>query len=137
MSDEYSDIINLPHHVSRNHPQMSPEARAAQFAPFAALTGHDSALAETARLTDSMDIMSYDEQCELSAQLNMVIATIGTGKPVTFTVFVPDRLKQGGSFRRIRGAVKKFDEYARTLMLMDNTCISIDNITAIDGPGAQ
>ena len=137
MSDEYSDIINMPHHVSKNHPQMSLQARAAQFAPFAALTGHDSALAETARLTDSMAIMSDDEQCELSAQLNMAIATIGTGKPVSFTVFVPDKLKQGGSFRHIKGVVKKFDEYARTLILTDNSCISIDNITAIDALGPQ
>ena len=78
ISHKYDDIINLPHHVSKKHPQMSLHDRAAQFSPFAALTGHKAAINETARLTDEKQILSEDVIAKLNEQLNLIKENIGT-----------------------------------------------------------
>ena len=107
ISHKYDDIINLPHHVSKKHPQMSLHDRAAQFSPFAALTGHKAAINETARLTDEKQILSEDVIAKLNEQLNLIKENIGTNPIVTITYFVPDDRKSGGAYISNTGVVKK------------------------------
>ena len=94
---KYDDIIDLPHHVSKVHPQMSIWDRSAQFAPFAALTGHDAAIKETARLTDERLELSDEVIMKLNDQLNMIRDNIGTEQEISITYFVPDEKKSGGA----------------------------------------
>lgn len=129
----YDDIIGLPRPVSLRHKPMSMEARAAQFAPFAALTGHDAALAETARETVPHEEMSDDELRALSSRLVYAIQNIPSRHPLSFTVFVPDSRKAGGEYKTMEGIIAKYDPYDRVLTLADGTYIPVSNITAIDG----
>ena len=129
ISHKYDDIINLPHHVSKKHPQMSLHDRAAQFSPFAALTGHKAAINETARLTDEKQILSEDVIAKLNEQLNLIKENIGTNQTVTITYFVPDDRKSGGAYISNTGVVKKIDEYNHTVILTDKTVIPIEQIS--------
>lgn len=124
----YDDIIELPHPEPK-HPRMALENRAAQFAPFAALTGHGAALAETARLTDTMLELSGEEQMRLSRRLNTAYEL---HMEVTITHFLPDRLKSGGIYESICGKIKKIDESERTVILEDGKILPLDFISAID-----
>ena len=129
ISHKYDDIINLPHHVSKKHPQMSLHDRAAQFSPFAALTGHKAAINETARLTDEKQILSEDVIAKLNEQLNLIKENIGTNQTVTITYFVPDDKKSGGAYISHTGVVMKIDEYNHTVILTDKTVIPIEQIS--------
>ena len=129
ISHKYDDIINLPHHVSKKHPQMSLHDRAAQFSPFAALTGHKAAINETARLTDEKQLLSEDAIAQLNEQLNLIKENIGTNQTVTITYFVPDDKKSGGAYISHTGVVKKIDEYNHTVILTDKTVIPIEQIS--------
>ena len=129
VSHKYDDIINLPHHVSKKHPQMSLHDRAAQFSPFAALTGHKAAINETARLTDEKQILSEDVIAKLNEQLNLIKENISTNPIVTITYFVPDDRKSGGAYISHTGVVKKIDEYNHTVILTDKTVIPIEQIS--------
>lgn len=129
ISHKYDDIINLPHHVSKKHSQMSLHDRAAQFSPFAALTGHKAAINETARLTDEKQILSEDVIAKLNEQLNLIKENIGTNQTVTITYFVPDDKKSGGAYISHTGVVKKIDEYNHTVILTDKTVIPIEQIS--------
>ena len=129
ISHKYDDIINLPHHVSKKRPQMSLHDRAAQFSPFAALTGHKEAINETARLTDEKQILSEDVIAKLNEQLNLIKENIGTNQTVTITYFVPDDKKSGGAYISHTGVVKKIDEYNHTVILTDKTVIPIEQIS--------
>lgn len=129
ISHKYDDIINLPHHVSKKHPPMSLHDRAAQFSPFAALTGHKAAINEAARLTDKKQILSEDVIAKLNEQLNLIKENIGTNQTVTITYFVPDDKKSGGAYISHTGVVKKIDEYNRTVVLTDKTVIPIEQIS--------
>lgn len=131
ISHKYDDIINLPHHVSKKHPQMSLHDRAAQFSPFAALTGHKAAINEAARLTDKKQILSEDVIAKLNEQLNLIKENIGTNQTVTITYFVPDDKKSGGAYISHIGVVKKIDEYNRTVIMTDKTVIPIEQISEI------
>ena len=128
---KYDDIINLPHHVSKNRTPMSMENRAAQFAPFAALTGHDEALAKTARQTTPKKLLSDDEMASLTRKLARVIEQVPGQEEYTFMYFVPDVQKEGGKYVSITGTVKKYDEVARTITLSDGKVLLIDNILSI------
>ena len=119
ISHKYDDIISLPHHVSKKHPQMSLHDRAAQFSPFAALTGHKAAINETARLTDEKQILSEDVIAKLNEQLNLIKENIGTNPIVTITYFVPDDKKSGGAYISYTGVVKKIDEVQSHCRLPD------------------
>ena len=129
ISHKYDDIINLPHHVSKKHPQMSLHDRAAQFSPFAALTGHKEAINETARLTDEKQILSEDVIAKLNEQLNFIKENISTNPIVTITYFVPDDRKSGGAYISNTGVVKKINEYNHTVILTDKTVIPIEQIS--------
>lgn len=128
---KYDDIINLPHHVSKNRTPMSMENRAAQFAPFAALTGHDEALAETARLTTPKKLLSDDEMASLTRELARVIEQVPEQEEYTFVYFVPDTQKDGGKYVSITGTAKKYEEVTRALTLSDGRVLLIDNILSI------
>ena len=129
ISHKYDDIINLPHHVSKKHPQISLHDRAAQFSPFAALTGHKAAINETARLTDEKQILSEDVIAKLNEQLNLIKENISTNPIVTITYFVPDDRKSGGAYISNTGVVKKINEYNHTVVLTDKTVIPIEQIS--------
>lgn len=126
---KYDDIINLPHHVSATRTPMSLENRAAQFAPFAALSGHDDAIAETARITMEKPELSMEELGNLSRRL---VYAIEQDAEIRITYFESDALKQGGSYREICGKVKKIDETDSRLILTDHRALPLDRIIAID-----
>lgn len=132
MSSPYEDIIGLPHHVSGVHPPMPMSSRAAQFAPFAALTGHDSAIMETARLTEEDRELSESEAEVLDRKLSCL--RMAEDSPVvTVGYFVPDGRKAGGSCHTVTGPVKRVDPEKGVLQLVGGPDIPICCIRAIDG----
>ena len=133
MNTPYDDIIGLPHHVSDKHPRMSMYNRAAQFAPFAALTGHEAALSETARRTDDDRELSENEAEVLDRKLSYLLHSTEDKPVVTVTYFVPDGKKKGGSYRTSSGTIKRFDPDNGILELADGPAIPIIRIKDIDG----
>lgn len=130
---KYDDIIHLPHHVSRTRKPMPMINRAAQFAPFAALTGHDEAITETARQTTPKRILSSDEQEILSKRLAYAIDHISERPNLTFSYFIPDTLKDGGRYVTITGVIRKYDALEKTVVLETNEILLIDNILSTSG----
>ena len=116
MSDDYKDIINLPHHVSSKRPQMPMLDRAAQFSPFAALTGYDDAIHETGRLTDEKIDLSEEEKEALDRKQQILMERLGDHPALTVTYFVPDAKKSGGAYVTKSGNLKKIDEFERLMM---------------------
>ena len=106
MKGAYDDIINLPHHVSATRPHMSMGDRAAQFAPFAALTGYEDAVREAARLTEERVELTEDAQAALDARLRLLADGSMAGKAVTLTWFQPDARKSGGAYVTATGILK-------------------------------
>lgn len=137
MSGKYDDIINLPHHVSPTRPQMSMIDRAAQFSPFAALTGYEDAILETGRLTDARAELTEDELDALNAKYQLLMDTIGTGIEVSITYFKQDDRKAGGAYLTERDVVKKVDTYNRRILMRNGTCIPMDDIFDIDLSGSE
>lgn len=133
MKNEYDDIINLPHHVSTTRPHMKAIDRAAQFSPFAALTGYDTAVKETARLTDERIELSEDMKNTLSDRLQIIVDRIKDHPEIAITYFQPDAKKKGGSYITVVSTVKKIDEYERIVFMTDGTAIPINEIISIDG----
>ena len=128
MKEDYSDIINLPHHVSRNHPQMPKEARAAQFAPFAALTGYDAVIQETARLTDRLvELEEYDND-RLNRIFSELMDSLEKHPMVTVSYFKPDEHKAGGAYMTVSGKLKKIDTNEQIMKMEDGTVIPIGSI---------
>lgn len=127
MSGNYDDIINLPHHVSQTHPHMHMIDRAAQFSPFAALTGHDAAINETARLTDRKIELDDSRKDSISEKLR-VISGCGETVEVEITYFIPDRIKDGGAYVALVGRVKKIDVVSSEITMTDGKVIQIENI---------
>ena len=132
MSTPYDDMLHLPHHVSKKHPQMSAQDRAAQFSPFAALTGYDAAVQETARLTDRRIELDEGEKAAIDQRLTLVQDRLPEPTEVTITYFLPDKRKAGGAYVSVTGTVKKLDDYERTVVLCDGTSVPIDNILCLD-----
>lgn len=130
---DYSKIINLPHHQSATRKRMSNYDRAAQFAPFAALTGHDEAIKETARLTDDYMEMGEDRLGELSEKIQLLIDKLSEQPEITVVYFVPDERKSGGSYAEKTGIVRIIDEYERKLVFYDDDKILIDRVTDFKG----
>lgn len=126
----YDDIINLPHPTSQKHPRMSLYDRAAQFSPFAALTGHDAAIKETARFTEKQTEQSEDLISRLNEKLQIISDNPRT--EITVTYFVPDERKVGGAYVSHTGIVKKIDDYEYALVMEDRTVIPISQISEIE-----
>lgn len=129
---QYDDIIDLPHHVSSIRPRMSMIDRAAQFSPFAALTGYDAAIKETGRLTDHRIELSEECRAVLDRKQQVLLENLAEHPEVSVTYFVPDERKSGGTYVTVAGRVKKVDDYQRLLLLTDGTKIALDEILDIE-----
>lgn len=127
MSD-YSDIIGHPHHQSVTRPHMSMTARAAQFSPFAALTGYDESVREAGRLTEEKAVLSEEEKAEIDRKLR---EACNLDSMITVTYFIPDPVKDGGSYTISSGRVRRIDIEKRTVLLEDDTSIPIDDIAMV------
>lgn len=132
MTNAYEDIIDLPHHVSRTRSPMSLHDRAAQFAPFAALSGYEDAVRETARLTDSRATLDECEKQLLNDRLCLLAEQPDAAGEVSITYFHPDTRKEGGAYLTIRAAVREVDEYGRTVLMAGGERIPFGNIFAIE-----
>lgn len=129
---KYDDIINLQHPVSSKHPRMNLIDRAAQFSPFAALTGYDAAIKETGRLTDRKIELDENEKAILNEKIQIIMEAYDKKPEVTLTFYQPDERKEGGAYVSVVGKVKKIDAYERTIILEDRNCIPIDDIYEIE-----
>lgn len=129
----YDDLLNLPHHVSTVHPHMSLYDRAAQFAPFKALTGYEDDVEESARLTDERIDLDEDRIEHLDARLQILEDHLTEAPTVSLTFFQPDSRKEGGSYETVSGTVKKIDAIQRNIVLKSGQTIAIDSIYDIDG----
>ena len=132
MSGPYDDIIDLPHPTSRRHPRMPIRDRAAIFSPFAALSGHGAALAETARVTQRRMELDEDTRAELDRRQAVLLAHLDEQPEITVTWFQPDERKEGGAYRTAAGRLKKLRELERVLVLADGTEIPLKDVVALE-----
>lgn len=132
-NNRYDDIINLRHYSSPARPRMSRINRAAQFAPFAALTGYDAAVTETARLTDNKHELSEDKRVILSQKLHILSENEQERPIVKIIYFLPDSRKNGGSYETVTGAVRRIDEGEMKVIFADGARIDIADIYDIEG----
>ena len=133
MNGKYDEIMGLPHHVSKTRPQMPMSDRAAQFAPFAALTGYDAAIKETGRLTDERIELDEEALTALDMKYQLLMEALDEAPEVTITYFQPDERKAGGKYVSAVGAVKKIDDFERRITMRDGTRIPTDDVLSIDG----
>lgn len=112
---------------------MPLSSRAAQFSPFAALTGHEAAIRETARLTDAFSELDEDRKRQLDGQLQLIKEHMARMPEVEITYFHPDARKKGGAYETIRGEVKKIDERQRQIVFKDGTALPLDLLFSIKG----
>ena len=131
-SSKYKDIIDLPHHQSLRRPRMAMIDRAAQFSPFAALTGHNDAIIETARLTDRKIELDEGAKSIINEKIQMISDFLFEKPTVTFTHFEPDIKKEGGTYLNTTGTVKRIDEFKREIILTDGRIILIEHIYDIE-----
>ena len=124
----YEDIVDLPHHVSKKHPQPTMADRAARFAPFAAITGYEEMVLEEARVTDERIEMDESSKAALNEKLNMILEFIDEQPEVSITYFEPDKRKAGGAYVTVTGTVKRIDEYEHLVIMTDGKKINIDEI---------
>jgi len=132
ISHEYDDIINLPHHVSAERPHMPMIDRAAQFKPFAALTGYDAAIVETARLTDAKRELTEEQKEAIGIQLRALRDRLKTDPQVSVTWFVPDSRKAGGAYKTVSGAARRVDETRGVLEMRSGAAIAFDDIISLE-----
>lgn len=133
MTDDhaYDDIIDQPHHTSRKHQRMSLHNRAAQFAPFAALSGYEEMVGETARLTDRRKGTDEENLQKLDQQIHALMEQAQDHPEITLVIFEPDEKKEGGAYRTIRGQVRRIDEVNREIVFMDRSVVRMEMIYAI------
>ena len=131
--NKYDDIINLPHHVSKRHPQLSRASYAAQFSPFAALTGYDGIVSEAARVTDKRIELGETEMSILSTKLQIIGNHIKEHPELTFTFFVADKRKTGGAYHQKIACVKRIDDVERLVHFTDGSILPIDDIIDMQG----
>lgn len=129
--ERYADIIDLPHHTSSKHPRMSAIARAAQFSPFAALTGYDAEIKETERLTDEKIELDEDSVNDINAKLQYIKDNIDDNPEITVEYFVPDEKKSGGAYLTLNDRVRIIDEYERAIVFVSGKRVMIDDIYGI------
>ena len=129
---DYDDIINLPHYEPKRHPRMSMMARAAQFAPFAAVAGHDAVIREEGRVTDEWTDIGESESKELDNKMALLITRQTENPMVTIEYFLPDSRKSGGTYQTISGNVRRIDDYERFIELADGRKIPVVMIKDIE-----
>lgn len=125
---KYDDIINLPHYESPRRQRMPKENRAAQFAPFAALAGHEDAVCEMARLTEPRIELSDEMKMNIDRELKEALAL---GKQLEITYFIADSTKKGGRFETVKGVISKYEEYERVLILDTGSRIPVEDIVEV------
>ena len=128
----YEDIVDLPHPISKRHTPMPMINRAAQFAPFAALTGYDAVIKETARLTEEDIILSESETAVLNGQLQQLVRHLPEHPKAKITWFRPDERKSGGAYITTTGTVKKIDEYGKYLLMDSGEMIPMEKMVTIE-----
>ena len=133
MSGKYDDILHLPHPTSVRHPRMPISERATIFSPFAALTCHAGAIAETARLTDQRMELDEDTKMELDLKQQVLNNIVAEHPEITVTWFRPDERKEGGAYVTTAGRLKRIDEVERALVLTDGTAIPLADVVGIEG----
>ncbi len=131
MTGPYDDMLDLPRPVSRKHPPMPMSKRAAQFLPFAALTGFEAEIEEAARLTEAAPALEEDALLVLDEQLSRLRQRLPEQPEVSLTRFVPDERKAGGRYETLTGQVRRLDEANRTLLLTDGTRVGLDAIVEL------
>lgn len=131
--NSYEDMLYLKHPISKKHPNMSLKERAAQFSPFAALSGYESAIQNTARLTKEKIQLDEMEKNRLDEKLRILQQEILNKNVVEITYFQKDEQKEGGEYLRIKGVVKKIDGYKLQLVMEDDKIIKVDDILQITG----
>ena len=133
MNRKYNEIMGLPHHVSKTRPQMPMSDRAAQFTPFAALTGYDAAIKETGRLTVERIELDVEALSALDMKYQLLMEALDEAPEVTITYFQPDERKAGGKYVSAVGAVKKIDDFERRITMQDGAKIPMDDVLSIEG----
>ena len=128
----YDDILDLPHHVSQTHPHMPLSDRAAQFSPFAALTGYDAAIRETARLTDEKIELDEGTKAVLNEKLQLLQEHLKEQPVAAITYFKPDERKAGGAYVTVSGSIKKIDTYEGMIILADGTKVTVNDIIEME-----
>lgn len=131
--DHYDDIIDLPHPEPKSHPRMTNYQRAAQFSPFAALTGHDAAVREAHRLTDQRIELDETQKTELDEKFLIITRHLQENPEIRITYFVPDQRKEGGAYVSVKGTVKKIDFYEKKIIMHDGTKIDLEQVYGISG----
>lgn len=129
--ENYEDIINMEHHISKVHPRLSIDQRAAQFAPFAALTGYSDAVKEKARLTDKKIELDDESMCFLNMKLQEINTIIREKPKVAITYFIKDKNKSGGRYETIEDNIKRIDDVYHVIYLLHKT-INIQDILTIE-----
>ena len=137
MTGPYDDILHLPHPTSKRHPRMPIADRAAQFSPFAALTGHGAAIEETARVTDRRIELDEDAKEQLDQTLQLLLERMDEQPEVTVTWFSPDKKKAGGQYHTATGKLKRIDTQASRLILTDGTQIPLEDLLEIRSESFQ
>ncbi len=130
-SGPYDDIIHLPHHVSDHHPRMSASERAAQFSPFAALTGYGDVIRESARSTSRKIDLDDDARIKLDQKLHLLATGEQARRPVSITYFLPDAHKEGGAYVTVTGLIRRIDDVSRTIYLSDGSAIPAEDVLDI------
>lgn len=131
MNKDYRDILNLPHPVSEKHPRMSLYDRAAQFSPFAALTGYDAAIEETGRFTEERAMLDENRKKELDDKLRALLEDKSESR-ISISYYIPDKKKDGGKYAEAISTIVRIDAYRRELMLEDGTKVPFDDIVDIN-----
>ena len=134
-STNYDDIIHLQRPLSKKHPPMPMAKRAAQFLPFAALTGFEGEIAEAARLTEEARSLGEDALMALDEQLSLLRQRMGEQPAVSVVRFVPDERKAGGRYETVTGRLRRLDEANRVLILTDGLRIDLDTIAELTVEG--
>ena len=134
MSGPYDDIINLPHPTSKRHPRMPIRDRAAIFSPFAALSGHGAAIAETARLTEQKIELDEDTKAELDRRQAVLLEYMDERPELTVTWFQRDEKKDGGKYVKLTDMIRKVDETNRLIITQTGVRISMNNVLNIESP---
>ena len=129
----YEDIVNLPPHISKKHPQPTMLERAARFAPFAAITGYEEMVLEEARVTEERIELDEGTLAMLNEKLNIIHDSLDSEPVIQITYFEPDKKKSGGAYISVTGTVKRIDEYERLVIMSDGKKIRIDEIFGLEG----
>ena len=131
VTNKYNDIINLSHHVSKTHQQMSMKMRSAQFSPFAALTVFEESVVETSRLTENKKYLTEDEKEKLDRKIQLIEKWINDKPQVIITYFKPDNKKSGGKYIDLTGAIIKIDRNRNVIIMSNKKEIIVDDIIEI------